>query len=57
MLTDGAVLSRQIGAAAYMNDEQILKKNLKIFRTEKRLSQSQLAEMIGVSRNTISSEK
>ena len=38
-----------------MNDQLILKNNLKQFRTEKGLSQSELAEMVGVSRNTISS--
>ncbi|MCC0633039.1 MULTISPECIES: helix-turn-helix transcriptional regulator [unclassified Clostridioides] len=38
-----------------MNEELILKNRLKIARTEKKLSQSQLAEMVGVSRNTISS--
>ena len=38
-----------------MNDELILKNNLKQVRTEKKLSQSALAEMVGVSRNTISS--
>lgn len=38
-----------------MNDKLILKNNLKQIRTEKKLSQSALAEMIGVSRNTISS--
>lgn len=38
-----------------MNDELKLKNNLKEVRTEKKLSQTQLAEMIGVSRNTISS--
>ena len=38
-----------------MNDSLILKNNLKQFRTEKGLSQSELAEMVGVSRNTISS--
>ena len=38
-----------------MNDELKLKNNLKEARTEKKLSQTQLAEMIGVSRNTISS--
>lgn len=38
-----------------MNNELILKNNLKIIRTEKNLSQTQLAEMVGVSRNTISS--
>ena len=38
-----------------MQDELILKNNLKKVRKEKKLSQSALAEMIGVSRNTISS--
>ena len=38
-----------------MNDKLVLKTNLKKVRTEKKLSQSALAEMVGVSRNTISS--
>ena len=38
-----------------MNEELLLKNNLKEVRTEKSLSQSALAEMVGVSRNTISS--
>ena len=38
-----------------MNDQLILKNRLKEIRTEKRISQSGLAEMVGVSRNTISS--
>ena len=38
-----------------MNDELKLKNNLKEARSEKKLSQTQLAELIGVSRNTISS--
>ena len=38
-----------------MKDTLILKNHLKENRTEKRLSQAQLAEMVGVSRNTISS--
>lgn len=38
-----------------MNDELKLKNKLKEARTEKNISQSQLAEMVGVSRNTISS--
>ena len=38
-----------------MEDKLILKNRLKEIRTEKGLSQAQLAEMVGVSRNTISS--
>ena len=38
-----------------MKDELILKNNLKQARAEKKLSQAALAEMVGVSRNTISS--
>lgn len=38
-----------------MEDSLILKNNLKSARTEQGLSQQQLAEMVGVSRNTISS--
>ena len=38
-----------------MNDELKLRNKLKEARSEKKLSQSQLAEMVGVSRNTISS--
>ena len=37
-----------------MNDKLILKNRLKEIRSEKGLSQAQLAEMVGVSRNTIS---
>ena len=36
-------------------NELILKNNLKKIRTEKKLSQKDLADMVGVSRNTISS--
>ena len=38
-----------------MRDELVLKNNLKEIRTEKKLSQTDLAQMVGVSRNTISS--
>ena len=38
-----------------MKDKLELKNRLKEFRTELGLSQAQLAEMVGVSRNTISS--
>ncbi len=39
-----------------MNEDKLeLKNNLKEYRTQSGLSQTQLAEMVGVSRNTISS--
>lgn len=38
-----------------MEDQLILRNNLKRVRTEKNLSQAQLAKLVGVSRNTISS--
>ena len=38
-----------------MDDQLILKNRLKAARAERGLSQTQLAEMVGVSRNTISS--
>ena len=37
-----------------MDDQLILKNKLKEIRAKKGLSQSELAEMVGVSRNTIS---
>lgn len=38
-----------------MEDKLVLKNNLKKIRVEKGFSQQDLAEMVGVSRNTISS--
>ena len=38
-----------------MNDSLVLKNHLKEIRAQKNLSQNALAEMVGVSRNTISS--
>ena len=38
-----------------MDDTLVLKNHLKDARAEKKLSQSQLAALVGVSRNTISS--
>lgn len=38
-----------------MDETLVLKNNLKKARTESNLSQQQLADMVGVSRNTISS--
>ena len=38
-----------------MDDTLVLKNRLKEIRSEKNLSQAQLAQLVGVSRNTISS--
>lgn len=38
-----------------MDDKLVLKNHLKEARLQKKLSQAELAEMVGVSRNTISS--
>ena len=38
-----------------MNDTLVLKTRIKEARTERKLSQAALAELVGVSRNTISS--
>ena len=38
-----------------MNDQLILRNRIKEARTERKLSQAALAELVGVSRNTISS--
>ena len=38
-----------------MNDTLVLKNHLKEIRSEKNFSQNALAELVGVSRNTISS--
>jgi putative transcriptional regulator len=38
-----------------MNDKLELRNNIKEVRTEKKLSQAALADLVGVSRNTISS--
>ena len=38
-----------------MNDQLILKNRIKEARTKRKLSQAALAELVGVSRNTISS--
>ena len=38
-----------------MNEDLVLQNHLKEIRQEKKLSQSALAEMVGVSRNTLSS--
>ena len=38
-----------------MNESLVLRNHLKEIRAEKKLSQAELAQMVGVSRNTISS--
>ena len=38
-----------------MDEKLVLKNDLKAIRSEKNISQQQLADMVGVSRNTISS--
>ncbi|MCL2568545.1 MAG: helix-turn-helix transcriptional regulator [Oscillospiraceae bacterium] len=38
-----------------MNDEIVLRNKLKVARAENNLSQAELADLVGVSRNTISS--
>ena len=38
-----------------MDEKLVLKNNLKTIRIDKNISQQQLADMVGVSRNTISS--
>lgn len=38
-----------------MNDEIVFQNKLRVARAEKRMSQGELAEMVGVSRQTISS--
>lgn len=38
-----------------MNEDLVLQNRLKEIRSQKKLSQSDLAQMVGVSRNTISS--
>ena len=53
-LVPGA-LSGGLGNQVDSVGKLILKNNLKKARTERKLSQNQLAEMVGVSRNTISS--
>lgn len=56
------VFRRQVSLPPYhdhgdasMDDKLVLKNDLKQARGEKGLSQAQLAELVGVSRNTISS--
>ncbi len=44
-----------VDGGALMEDELILHNNLALARKEKGLSQAELAKLVGVSRNTISS--
>ena len=50
-----AVWKNRWGRSSSMNENLVLKNRLKEIRTEKKFSQSDLAQMVGVSRNTISS--
>ena len=47
--------SDYFGGVVSMDEKLVLKNRLKEARTEQNLSQQQLADMVGVSRNTISS--
>lgn len=49
------LLVKEWAGSKMEKDDLVLKNNLKEIRQEKKLSQSALAEMVGVSRNTISS--
>lgn len=51
----GHCMAYKLGEVAVMDSGLILKNRLQEARTEAGLSQSSLAEMVGVSRNTISS--
>ena len=48
-------MDNDIGQGLIMEEGLVLKNNLKEIRTEQGISQAQLAAMVGVSRNTISS--
>ena len=50
-----AHITKALKGGGGLDNQLILKNHLKQVRTEQKLSQSQLAEMVGVSRNTISS--
>ncbi len=51
----GLFLLQILGGEVLRDEKLVLKNNLKPVRQEKNLSQSQLAQLVGVSRNTISS--
>ena len=51
----GDVDTPALRGGAIMDNELILHNNLAVIRKEKKLSQAELAKMVGVSRNTISS--
>lgn len=53
--SNGKYCGKRDGMVFIMDEELILKNHLKEVRAEKKLSQSALAELVGVSRNTISS--
>jgi putative transcriptional regulator len=51
----GAVDTPALRGDEVMDNELILRNNLAVIRKEKKLSQAELAKLVGVSRNTISS--
>jgi len=51
----GALSAESLFIGDTMDDQLILKNRLREIRAERKLSQTDLAEMVGVSRNTISS--
>ena len=52
---DGALDSSAVQGVAVMENKLVLKNNLADIRKNRGLSQTELANMVGVSRNTISS--
>ena len=51
----GVDLAAECGGGVGVDEQLVLKNRLKVARAERGMSQTQLAELVGVSRNTISS--